>query len=364
MNLLLVIHSLSCGGAERVLSTLANAWAQRGHFITVATMDNSAPFYPLAPSVRFRPLGLATQSGSGIGSRAAGNCRRLAALQLCIRQVRPDLVVSFMTRTNVIAILAARNSGVRVVACEHTDPRHQELNPVWSALRIATYPLADVVTFLTANIAQRWELWLAGKTWLMPNPIAMDSTISAVRFGYPRNLIAAGRLIPLKGFDLLVEAFQRIAGRHVDWGLTILGEGFMRSQLELQIERAGLTGRVQMPGLVRNPPDWFAGADLFVLSSRYEGLPCALCEAMACGIPAVSFDCDSGPADVIRNGVDGVLVPAGDTNSLSDALDRLITDTPARERMGLRAIEVQERFGMEKILARWDRLFRLIGAEP
>lgn len=364
MNILLVIHSLLCGGAERVLSTLANAWAERGHCITVATMDNSAPFYPLASSVCIRPIGIPAQSGSGIMARVGGNWRRLAALQHCIEQVHPDLVISFMTRTNVIAILAARNSGVRVVACEHTDPRHQELNPVWSALRIATYPLADAVTFLTSNVARRWELWLGGRAHLMPNPIAVGPTGGADGLTYPRNLIAAGRLIPLKGFDLLVEAFQRIAGRHADWGLTILGEGSMRSQLERQIEKAGLTGQVHLPGLVPDPHAWFAAADLFVLSSLHEGLPCALCEAMACGLPAVSFDCESGPADVIRDGVNGVLVPAGNANSLADALDCLMTDTPARERMGLRAVEVQERFGIETSLARWDRLFRLIGAEP
>lgn len=364
MNLLLAIHSLSCGGAERVLSTLANAWAERGHLVTVATMDDSAPFYPLAAAVCICPISVAAESGTGFGSRAGRNCRRLSALQRCIRKVQPDVLVSFMTRTNVLAILAARSNGVRVIACEHTDPSHQELNLVWSALRIATYPMANAVTFLTANVSRRWELWLGSKAQLMPNPIAAVPTTGAASFAYPHNLIALGRLIPLKGFDLLIDAFRRIAGQHANWSLTIFGEGFMRPQLEHQIQNAGLTGRVRLPGLVSDPHAWFSAADLFVLSSRHEGLPCALCEAMACGLPAVSFDCESGPSDVIRNGVDGVLVPVGDTDSLSNALDRLMTDTPTRERMGGRAVEVRERFGIEKILARWDQLFRLIGAEP
>lgn len=267
MNLLLVIYSLSCGGAERVLSALANAWAERGHTLTVATMDDSAPFYPLVPSVRWCPLNVASGSGGASTSPIAGNFRRMVALRRCVRLVNPDLVVSFMTQTNVLAILAARDCGVRVVVCEHTDPRHQELNLPWSALRIATYPLADAVTFLTSNVLQRWKLWLAGKAQLMPNPVSVDTATQPATLNYSRNLIAAGRLIDLKGFDMLIEAFGTIAARHENWGLTILGEGRMRSQLERQIQEAGLAGRVQLPGRVSNPHTWFAQADLFVLSS-------------------------------------------------------------------------------------------------
>lgn len=363
MKLLLVIYSLSCGGAERVASVLANAWAERGYTLTVATLDDSVPFYPLVPSVRLYPLNVTSESGGGTTSPVAGNFRRMAALRRCIRQVNPDLVVSFMTHTNVIAILAARDCGVRVVVCEHTDPRHQKMNLSWSALRIAAYPLADAVTFLTSNVMQRWELWLAGKAQLMPNPVSVDAASRPAKLNYARNLIAAGRLIDLKGFDMLIEAFGTIAARHEDWGLTILGEGNMRSQLERQIQEVGLAGRVQLPGRVSNPHAWFAQADLFVLSSRYEGLPCALCEAMANGTPAVSFNCESGPADVIRDGVDGVLVPPGNVRALADALDHLMTDKQTRERLRSRAVEVQQRFGLQQVLEQWDRLFSSLGVE-
>jgi GalNAc-alpha-(1->4)-GalNAc-alpha-(1->3)-diNAcBac-PP-undecaprenol alpha-1,4-N-acetyl-D-galactosaminyltransferase len=363
MRLLLVIHCLSCGGAERVLTSLANSWSERGDSVTIATMAASAPFYPLASAVRLHPLAVASESGSAI-SAIAGNFRRIRALRCCLRDVQPDLVISFMTPINVIAILAARSCGVPVVACEHTDPRHQELNSAWSALRIAVYPFARAVTFLTANVWRRWKPWLAGKAHLMPNPVTIETASASAALQYPRNLIAAGRLIQLKGFDLLIEAFGAIAPRHPDWGLTILGEGNMRRQLECQITEAGLTGRVQLPGRMSNPHAWFAAADLFVLSSRYEGLPCALCEAMACGTPAVSFDCESGPADVIRDGIDGLLVPPRDVKALSETLDRLMTDDSERERLGSRAAEIQERFGMRRVLERWDELFGSLGLKP
>jgi glycosyltransferase involved in cell wall biosynthesis len=170
------------------------------------------------------PLAVASESGSALSAIAA-NFRRMRALRCCVREVQPDLVISFMTPINVIAILAARCCGVPVVACEHTDPRHQDLNSAWSALRIAVYPFADAVTFLTANVWRRWRSWLGRKARLMPNPVTIDMAGAPAALHYSRILIAAGRLVQLKGFDMLIEAFSAIAARDADWGLTILGEG-------------------------------------------------------------------------------------------------------------------------------------------
>lgn len=362
MRLLLVIHSLSCGGAERVLCALANSWSERGHQVTVATMEDSIPFYSLVAGVELRALGAASKSDSKI-SAVKGNFRRLRALRGAVRETRPDVVISFMTPTNVIAILAARSCRVPVIACEHTDPRHQQLNLSWSALRIAIYPLAQTVTFLTANVWKRWKFWLGGRARVMPNPVSIDAWSPPAKLNFSRNLVAAGRLVRLKGFDLLIEAFGAIAARHVEWGLTILGEGDLRKELEQQVEEAGLRGKVRMPGRVTNPHAWFAQADLFVLSSRYEGLPCALCEAMACGTPAISFDCESGPADVIRDGIDGLLVRPGDVQGLGEALERLMANDQEREGFGARAREVQQRFGMPRVLEQWDELFDGLGVK-
>ncbi len=344
-----------------MLSVMAGAWCKRGYDVTVATMDDSVPFYPLSPSIHLLSLKSASESRGVFSAAIAGNLLRLAAIRRCIRDVRPDLVISFMTTTNVLAILAARACGVRVIACEHTDPRHQVINASWSALRSAIYPFADAVTFLTSNVLERWKGRLNGKARLMPNPVSIGTLDGVVALEHPHNLIAAGRLIDLKGFDMLIDAFAAIADRHKDWGLTILGEGTLRSQLEQQVTKAGLTSRVHLPGRVNNAHAWFAQADLYVLSSRYEGLPCALCEAMSSGVPAISFDCESGPRDIIRDGVDGVLVPPADVPALASALDGLMSDKAKREQLGSRAAEVRDRFGLSQILTRWENLFASMG---
>ena len=126
-------------------------------------------------------------------------------------------------------------------------------------------------------------------------------------------VVAMGRLSPEKGFDLLIDAFARLAAQHADWRLEIAGEGPERDALQRQIDAAGLQPQVQLVGWVSDPERFLSRSALFVMSSRYEGFPVALLEAMACGVPVISFDCDSGPREIIRPDVDGVLVPAGDT---------------------------------------------------
>jgi glycosyltransferase involved in cell wall biosynthesis len=166
-----------------------------------------------------------------------------------------------------------------------------------------------------------------------------------------------GRLSKEKGFDLLLEAFSRIAGAHLDWQLKILGDGPLRSELEEQAAKRGLTSRVEFTGVVADPFPMLISADLFVMSSRYEGFGNALCEAMASGLAVISFDCPSGPREIVRNEVDGLLVPAEDVIALAAAMDRLMSNCQERMRLAARAPEVAERFGLTRVLKLWDQLF-------
>jgi len=166
-----------------------------------------------------------------------------------------------------------------------------------------------------------------------------------------------GRLVPQKGFDLLLEAFSRIADRYPEWSVKVLGKGPLQGQLEAQAESLGLKSRVTFAGVVSDPFPILRAADLFVFSSRFEGFGNALAEAMACGLPVISFDCPSGPADIIRDGMDGILVLAENVAGLAGAMDRLMGNAAERERLARRAPEVLARFSLESVLALWEQVF-------
>jgi len=164
-----------------------------------------------------------------------------------------------------------------------------------------------------------------------------------------------GRLCEEKGFDLLLQAWSKCRARET-WRLRIMGDGDLYESLEASIRTLGLSDSVSLEGKVDRPNPMLAQSQIFVMSSRTEGFPNALLEAMACGVPAISFDCPSGPANIIRHGVDGLLVENGNVDALAAALDRLIDDPTTRRQMSESAREVVERFSTQSVLARWEAL--------
>jgi glycosyltransferase involved in cell wall biosynthesis len=166
-----------------------------------------------------------------------------------------------------------------------------------------------------------------------------------------RHIVAMGRLEPVKGFDLLLRAFAACRDRHPDWTLTILGDGKERQRLEALAKELGITAHVRLPGTVADPTPVLRRADLFVLSSRFEGFPNALLEAMALGVPVVATDCAGG---IVRHDVDGLLVPRDDPSALADAMAVLMDDEPRRLRLSERAADVITRFEVHHVMGIWE----------
>lgn len=368
MKLALVISSLGGGGAERVMTVLANAWADGGNEVTLITLASQrGDRYLLDPSVRRIALDVAGSSSHAL--RALGNnVVRIRALRRAIEVCGPDAVISFVTRTNVLTLLAATGLRVPVIVSERTFlPGERWVNGIWRMLYAPLYRRAASVVVQTRRCATAMEAVLGRPVCVIPNPLppvpANESsstnpspTCTAPIGDGHRTLLAVGRLSPEKGFDLLIEAFAQVSGRHPDWNLKILGEGMLRDALMQMIATRGAAGRISMPGFDRHVRESMRRSDLFVLSSNFEGFPNALLEAMAEGLACVSFDCETGPRELIRHGENGWLVPAQDVPGMVVALDTLMQDDGLRERLGTRAREVRSLYSLAGIIGQWDAL--------
>ena len=355
-RLTLVISSLLGGGAERVLTILANGWVNRGTPVTLVTLDDRAPFYALDFRVARQPLAVAGISANSLAA-IWNNLRRVRVLRLAIRASRPDAVVSFGDVTNVLTLLATRGLGIPVVVSERSDPALCPIGYVFGILRRRLYPRADAVVVQSEEARRFFSAAIQARTDVIPNPVLPAGALrnqNAEGDHSRKTVIALGRLSKEKGFDLLIDAFARIAPQRPEWSLQIWGEGPDRPLLERMVEEKGLTGRIRLPGETRSPQEKLLRADLFALSSRFEGFPNALCEAMACGLPVLSVDCPSGPRQIVRDGVDGILVSPEDPNALAHGMRRLMDDAELRRRLASRAPEVAERFGLDRVLGLWE----------
>ncbi len=364
LRIVCVIHSLAGGGAERVMAGLTSRLAARGHQVRLVTLDDGrGDRHDVHPGVERVCLDVMAAS-SGTVAAVRNNRARLAALRAAIRAYAPQVVLSFCDATNVLTLLATAGLGVPVVVSERSDPGEQAMSPLWGRLRRWTYRRAARLIALSDSSARSMAAWNRHPVAVIPSAVAApeeadadsDPAESRRRLGSGRKtILGVGRLSEEKGFDRLIDAFSQLAGEFPDWQLQIAGEGPQRPRLEAMIAASGWAERIELLGWQRPITPLYRAADLFVLPSRYEGFPSALLEAMACSVAALAVDCESGPREIIRNGVDGVLTSA---DALPAEMRRLMLDESLRERLGQRATEVVDRFGWEAMVERYLQVLR------
>lgn len=361
---MIVIHSLAGGGAERVAADLSAYWVQRGYALTVVTQtDAASDTYALSPAVQRYALATAAPSVNRLHGGLL-NLRRLWVLRRLIARQRPTIVLGMMTTASILAIIATRGMPCRVIATEHTHPPSQKLSGLWRRLRRWAYPKADHIVALTSGTAAWLTRHVPGsRVNVIPNAVnwplaSVEPIVAPPEKNQRYRLLAVGRLHPVKGFDILIRAFAAIADFFPEWDLVILGEGDSREALQSQIEAVGCSGRISLPGRVGNIGQWYAQSDLYVLSSRTEGLSNTLLEAMASGLAPVAFDCETGPREIVRNGLDGVLVrPAEDDEALAAHLSDMMAHPEQRRAYARRAIDVRDRFSTMRVMALWRQVF-------
>lgn len=363
MRITIVISALGRGGAERIATMFASDWAKAGHTVALVSLNAALPdMYPVDPAIRRIRLDLSGESRNWTAIQA--NVRRIRELRRTVRELAPDVIVSFGDKTSTLSVFSTWGLGIPVIAYETTDPTNPErrLPLPWRALRRLGYARASAVVVLAESIRDRVAGWRPQPNLvLIPNPIPAQLVDwpRAAEVDTPRKrVVTLARLAPEKGLDMLIEAFAPLSARFPDWDLWLWGEGAARPALEAQVRALGLENRVFLPGITETPWDELAQSHLFALPSRREGFPGALVEAMAVGRACVAFDCRSGPREISRDGVDAALVPPGDVSAFSKALADLMADTGKRAALGERALSVRERYHPRIAAERWARLLR------
>ncbi len=329
--------------------------------LTPTTKD----YYELDPAVRRKGMDLARPS-RGLVDGVSQNIKRVRAVRQSLLDVKPDVAVAMMDTACVTLAGAAWGlTGVVAVGSIRSHPAIRPTKRVWKRIESIAFGQLTAIVSQTQTTAA----WLASNTTskrieVIPNPISWPLPEGKPRLDpgatCRRNrkiLLAAGRLVPEKGYRLLVQAYASIAEKHPDWDLAIVGDGPERADLQSQISSIGMSARILIPGWAGNMAEWYERADLYVMTSRFEGFPNTLAEAMAHGLPAISFDCDAGPRDIICNGQDGLLVSAEDVPALAEALDSLMSDDGLRYRFGDAARDKRSRFSMETVASMWETLF-------
>ncbi|MGV8840642.1 MAG: glycosyltransferase [Bauldia sp.] len=391
-----VIGHLGPGGAQRVVVNAANNLVERGveiHVVTISQTPSDA--YQLSPAiVRHRLGGFATPKSlkePGVSSKqrpatpppvkhrgpikrtlrpgvllafvviskvthSIAFLRRRAVVRGLRRELRgiePDTVVSFLTRTNIITLLAARRLRTRTVVSERNDPRLQRHPAGIEAARRATYPRASLVTANTRGALDALASFVpSDKLAFLPNPLTIPSGSKVAEFEAP-TFVTVARLVEQKGIDTLVRAAALALPKLPHWRLAIVGGGPLRASLEALAGELEIADRVDWIGHVNDPFPYLRAARFFVLPSRFEGSPNALLEAMSCGLASIVTDASPGPIELIGQDSAGLVVPVDDAEALARGIVQLAEDEQLRARYSAGAIERSRPHLPEVALATW-----------
>lgn len=329
---MVVIRALPHGGAERVVSTLTHEWS-RDHEVMVAVFHGDNTFYDCGGRIIDLKL---PSTGPFLKKLYTAIWERSVHLARLFRSERPDWVVSFMESASLPSIVAAAITGIlsRLRVSVRTNPSAM---PWHLRLLIPSlYRLPDCVVAPSCGVKKRLESMgvPATKVLVIPNPIASQTIASSgVHSPFSRAyVLGVGRLHPEKGFDRLVTAFADV--RQTDLHLVVIGDGHDRRRLSCLARSLGIESRVHLPGAVSDVAPWYYHAQCFVLSSRHEGSPNALVEAMANGCAVISFDCQYGPAEIVEDGTSGLLVAQDDIPALTEGISRVVSDSALRQQLG------------------------------
>lgn len=358
-----VIGSLRSGGAERVITTLANSLISEMD-VCILTFKDVEPFYKLSPNIRVIPYATDYKKPQNLLSSIRLNIKLTRFLLKTFKSEGIQLAVGFITMSNIITTIAGKIARIPVVISERNNPKFEATAAFWKFLRKYVYGSASILVVQTDAVKNFYLPFIANKKIrVIPNPIS-ESLSKQRKLDCPKSqiILNVGRLTWQKNQKMLIRAFGRIAPEN--WKLMIVGKGKLESELINEIESSGMSHAIELIGPNSEIHELYIKASIFAFPSRFEGFPNALLEALHFGIPSISTDCPYGPSELIASGKNGFLVESENQAQLEEKLKLLIEDASLRDAMSKAAAESTESYRESKILGVWNSLFQELLPEP
>lgn len=350
MKIVFVISSLTSGGAERVLTTLANYWSEKGWDITIlAILSHDKNFYKLHKNIKLISLDMRYKNS------LLNTLWYLYGIRKIVKRVNPNYVVSFISGMNIFTLISLIGLKQKIVISERNyfDVLKSKL---WRRLRRITYPLTNGLVVLSED-DYNYYTYVKNKKIIF-NPLKIENLLDC-KFEFKEKLIiAVGTLTQQKGFDRLIRSLADI--EMIGWRVEIIGEGPKREELTALIKELNLEKTIFLIGRKSNIYDYYQKASIFVLSSHWEGFPNVLSEAMAHGCSCIAFNCKTGPSSIIEHEKNGYLVEDGNTEELQSRIVEVMKNRDLRQRFFVNALTIREKLKVDIIVREWeDYLFSL-----
>lgn len=353
MHIALYLASLPWGGTERVAVNLAEYLHGNGHRVTIVTtykLDDEMPLSEGISRVVTEPADMVFDGG-----RIANFRKRCANLRGVWNTIAPDVILSFIGKNNMMALLTTGRMNIPVYVAVRGEPTAEYYNSVLRLVSKTLFGKATGIIMQTRQSISYFPKRLQKKCVILRNPLNPKFAEPNQGRTPEHTIVTVGRCDANKNQKMLIDAFIRIADKYPDERVIIYGDGCIRDELIQYVADKGYADRINLPGVTDDTREAIKNAGVFVLTSDTEGMPNALIEAMCMGLPVISTDCPcGGPAELIEDGKNGLLVPVRDTDALTTALDRLLSDEQLRRSLGEAATGIREELEPNKVNKEWE----------
>lgn len=350
MKIMFTIPSLGKGGAERVVTNLSNYFSCNGHDISIVVNRCKEIVYQLNEGINIIELDKYSKNSKNSFVR---NIKRIKNMKKIVKKQKPDVIIAFLPMPSFRALLLKKKLNCKVIVSDRNNPEKEYEKFPLNFLMKWLYPKADGFVFQTNEQKNFFSIKIQKKSMVIANPLK-EEFLKEESSKKENTIICVGRLVPQKNHKMLIQAFGEFSKAHPEYVLKIFGDGFLYEDIKKEIDEYNLTQKVFLYGFSNDIKQELLKAKLFVLSSNYEGMPNALMEAMACGLPCIATDCAcGGPKELIEDGINGLLSEVGNKKMMEEKMNLVVSNEQLQKKLGENAKKIINKLNPESINNEW-----------